>query len=86
MLLLGIFALVGVLYQFKVAMDEVAYWDSRITAMDRQQLLKAVRAWIESGKPFLGICVGYQARGGQRKSCAETIQSSSISRTAAESD
>ena len=36
MLLLGIFALVGVLYQFKVAMDEVAYWDSRITAMDRR--------------------------------------------------
>jgi hypothetical protein len=35
-LLLGILALVGVLYQFKVAMDEVAYWDSRITAMDRR--------------------------------------------------
>ena len=36
MLLLGIFALAGVLYQFKMAMDEVAYWDSRITAMDRR--------------------------------------------------
>jgi hypothetical protein len=35
-MLLGIVVLTGVLYQFKMAMDEVAYWDLRIVAMDRQ--------------------------------------------------
>jgi len=35
-LLLGILSLLGVLYQFKEAMDEVAYWDLRIAAMDRR--------------------------------------------------
>ena len=29
--------------------------------MGRQQLLGATRDWIREGKPFLGICVGYQA-------------------------
>jgi glutamine amidotransferase len=29
--------------------------------MGRQQLLGATREWIRGGKPFLGICVGYQA-------------------------
>ena len=35
-LLLGILSLLGVLYQFKEAMDEAAYWDLRIAAMERR--------------------------------------------------
>ena len=29
--------------------------------MQRQELLEATREFIASGKPFLGVCVGYQA-------------------------
>src|SRR5207237_8789604 len=32
-----------------------------IHALDKQELLNALRKFIESGRPFLGICVGYQA-------------------------
>jgi glutamine amidotransferase len=32
-----------------------------ISAMQRQELLGAVKDFIKTGKPFLGICVGYQA-------------------------
>ena len=35
-LLLGIAVLTGVLYQFKAAMEEGAYWDLRIAGMDRR--------------------------------------------------
>jgi glutamine amidotransferase len=39
----------------------VGAFDDCVNAMSRQQLFAATREWIASGKPFLGICVGYQA-------------------------
>src|ERR1700690_1355581 len=36
-------------------------FDDCINALRKQDLLEAARAFIRSGKPFLGICVGYQA-------------------------
>ncbi len=39
----------------------VGAFDDCINALRKQQLLEASRAFIQSGKPFLGICVGYQA-------------------------
>jgi glutamine amidotransferase len=39
----------------------VGAFDDCMNAMGKQQLLGASRDWIREGKPFLGICVGYQA-------------------------
>jgi glutamine amidotransferase len=39
----------------------VGAFDDCMNALSRQELLPAVRDFIQSGKPFLGICVGYQA-------------------------
>jgi glutamine amidotransferase len=39
----------------------VGAFDDCINALRQQELLEAARAFIKSGKPFLGICVGYQA-------------------------
>ena len=39
----------------------VGAFDDCINALLRQELLGAAREFIETGKPFLGICVGYQA-------------------------
>jgi imidazole glycerol-phosphate synthase subunit HisH len=39
----------------------VGAFDDCINALRKQGLLEAARAFIRSGKPFLGICVGYQA-------------------------
>jgi imidazole glycerol-phosphate synthase subunit HisH len=39
----------------------VGAFDDCIHALDRQGLLEASRQFIQSGRPFLGICVGYQA-------------------------
>jgi glutamine amidotransferase len=39
----------------------VGAFDDCIHALRKQELLEAARAFIQSGKPFLGICVGYQA-------------------------
>ncbi len=39
----------------------VGAFDDCITALQRQELHAPIRAFIASGKPFLGICVGYQA-------------------------
>jgi imidazole glycerol-phosphate synthase subunit HisH len=39
----------------------VGAFDDCVQALDRQGLLEASRAFIGSGRPFLGICVGYQA-------------------------
>jgi imidazole glycerol-phosphate synthase subunit HisH len=39
----------------------VGAFDDCIQALARQELLEASRRFIESGRPFLGICVGYQA-------------------------
>lgn len=39
----------------------VGAFDDCITALQRQELLVGVKDFIASGRPFLGICVGYQA-------------------------
>ena len=39
----------------------VGAFDDCMHALQSQGLLEASRAFIESGRPFLGICVGYQA-------------------------
>src|SRR3989449_7459377 len=39
----------------------VGAFDDCITAMQKQELLGGVRDFIATGRPFLGICVGYQA-------------------------
>ena len=44
-----------------VVLPGVGAFDDCISAMQRQELLGAVRNFIQTGKPFLGICVGYQA-------------------------
>src|SRR5699024_10436683 len=36
-------------------------FDDCINALRKQELLEASRKFIKSGRPFLGICVGYQA-------------------------
>ncbi len=44
-----------------IVLPGVGAFDDCISAMQRQELLGAVREFIQTGKPFLGICVGYQA-------------------------
>ena len=39
----------------------VGAFDDCINALRQQELLEASRDFIRTGKPFLGICVGYQA-------------------------
>jgi len=39
----------------------VGAFDDCVSALQRQELLAACREFIRSGRPFLGICVGYQA-------------------------
>lgn len=45
----------------KAVLPGVGAFDDCINAMQRQELLGAVREYIGTGRPFLGICVGYQA-------------------------
>jgi len=44
-----------------VVLPGVGAFDDCINAMQRQELVESIRGFITSGKPFLGICVGYQA-------------------------
>jgi glutamine amidotransferase len=44
-----------------VVLPGVGAFDDCINAMRRQELLGAIKEFIASGRPFLGICVGYQA-------------------------
>ncbi|MGN6554584.1 MAG: imidazole glycerol phosphate synthase subunit HisH [Verrucomicrobiota bacterium] len=44
-----------------VVLPGVGAFDDCIHALAKQDLLEAARRFIETGKPFLGICVGYQA-------------------------
>jgi glutamine amidotransferase len=56
-----------------VVLPGVGAFDDCVNAMRRQELLGAVRRWIDDGRPFLGICVGYQAlfeRSEEFNSCA----------------
>lgn len=39
----------------------VGAFDDCIHALKRQELLESISTFIKSGRPFLGICVGYQA-------------------------
>jgi len=39
----------------------VGAFDDCITALRQRELFEASRQFIQTGKPFLGICVGYQA-------------------------
>jgi glutamine amidotransferase len=51
----------------------VGAFDDCINAMRQQELLEGARDFIKTGKPFLGICVGYQAlfeRSEEFNSCA----------------
>jgi glutamine amidotransferase len=44
-----------------VVLPGVGAFDDCINALRKQGLLDASREFIKSGRPFLGICVGYQA-------------------------
>ena len=44
-----------------VVLPGVGAFDDCIQALEQQALLEASRQFIQSGRPFLGICVGYQA-------------------------
>jgi len=44
-----------------VVLPGVGAFDDCIHALRQQELLEASRVFIQSGRPFLGICVGYQA-------------------------
>ena len=44
-----------------VVLPGVGAFDDCINSLRKQELLEASRDFIKTGKPFLGICVGYQA-------------------------
>jgi glutamine amidotransferase len=44
-----------------VVLPGVGAFDDCMQALEKQSLLEASRKFIQSGRPFLGICVGYQA-------------------------
>ena len=44
-----------------VVLPGVGAFDDCIQALQKQGLLEASRHFMQSGRPFLGICVGYQA-------------------------
>jgi imidazole glycerol-phosphate synthase subunit HisH len=44
-----------------VVLPGVGAFDDCMNALDRQAMLHGTREFIRSGRPFLGICVGYQA-------------------------
>ena len=44
-----------------VVLPGVGAFDNCVNAMQRQELFGATKDFIGTGKPFLGICVGYQA-------------------------
>ena len=59
-----------------IVLPGVGAFDDCISAMQRQELLGAVQDFIRTGKPFLGICVGYQAlfeRSEEFNSCAHGL-------------
>ncbi len=44
-----------------IVLPGVGAFDDCLNSLEKQELLTATRRWIQSGQPFLGICVGYQA-------------------------
>lgn len=60
-----------------VVLPGVGAFDDCLNAMRRQELLAAVREFIQSDRPFLGICVGYQAlfeKSEEFNSCAAGLE------------
>ena len=56
-----------------VVLPGVGAFDDCVNAMRKQELLDAVKQYIAAARPFLGICVGYQAlfeRSEEFNSCA----------------
>ena len=56
-----------------VVLPGVGAFDDCVNAMEKQELLEGVGEFIKTGRPFLGICVGYQAlfeRSEEFNSCA----------------
>jgi glutamine amidotransferase len=56
-----------------IVLPGVGAFDDCVNAMQRQELFGAAKDFIGTGKPFLGICVGYQAlfeRSEEFNSCA----------------
>lgn len=56
-----------------VVLPGVGAFDDCVNALAKQELLGSVKDFIKSGRPFLGICVGYQAlfdRSDEFNSCA----------------
>jgi glutamine amidotransferase len=56
-----------------VVLPGVGAFDDCVNAMQKQELLGALKDYIRGGRPFLGICVGYQAlfdRSEEFNSCA----------------
>jgi imidazole glycerol-phosphate synthase subunit HisH len=56
-----------------VVLPGVGAFDDCVNAMRKQELLGAIKDHIKTGRPFLGICVGYQAlfeRSEEFNSCA----------------
>lgn len=54
----------------------VGAFDDCLNALRNRDLDDAIRSWIQSGRPFLGICVGYQAlfeRSEEFNSCARGL-------------
>lgn len=44
-----------------VVLPGVGAFDDCVNALQKQRLLTGVKDFIQTGRPFLGICVGYQA-------------------------
>jgi len=44
-----------------VVLPGVGAFDDCLNALRKQELLEACREFLRSGRPFLGICIGYQA-------------------------
>lgn len=60
-----------------VVLPGVGAFDDCMNAMQRQELAGAVLEFIRAGRPFLGICVGYQAlfeKSEEFNSCAAGLE------------
>jgi imidazole glycerol-phosphate synthase subunit HisH len=60
-----------------VVLPGVGAFDDCAQALRKQELLGAVKEFIKSGRPFLGICVGYQIlfeRSEEFNSCAAGLE------------
>lgn len=60
-----------------IVLPGVGAFDDCLSAMQRQDLIGGIREFIQQGRPFLGICVGYQAlfeRSEEFNSCALGLQ------------